>query len=632
MNTRTTLVLVIAALIVGGVVLLDHYKGTSTEQAQQISKRVVDIKSTDVTKLELVHTNQTFVLEKTGDRWDLKQPLAVRADASTVNSILDELEFAQRDRTLSEQDLKGVNLADFGLAQPRLRVTLTAKKTPVTLLVGNETPTKDALYVQVEGSKQVSITGKSLFERLNIGLDSLRSRVAVEFTPSAATRLEIRSVDRSIELAKGAATTNAPPRWAIVRPLAARADQQKVNELLTALNDLRIQDFVSEDPKDLHIYQLEDPQREVTVWSGDTAKTLMVGRAPTNDASKVYAKLKTADSIFTISGDMAKKLAVQVNDVRDPHLLTFNEADVYSIELMRGADRISLTRTNETWNLTAPASIAADDSAVRQLLTHLEALSATQFVADVATDLDKYGLATPFVTVTLQGDSTNVLAQLLVGGIDDSRMLRYAKRTDEPFIYGVESNALDWLPPTALGLRTHRLAEIQPDQIRKLTLQKGATETILERDPQNHWKLVQPSQGAIDNDGLKQVLDAFCELRALEFVREGRDNLAEFELNTPDVTITAQAGDKTCTVALGKSPDATRRYALWSEPPLVFTVEAAAANTLSKDVVGAPPASTSTNAAPPAATSAVTNAASSLEVLTPPPPTNATPASVPATN
>jgi Domain of unknown function (DUF4340) len=597
MNTRTTLVLVIVALIIGGVVVLDHYKGTSHEEAVEKGKRIVDFKSTDVTKLELAFTNQTFVLEKTGDRWNLFHPLAVRADASTVNSILDELEFAERDRTLSEEELSGVNLADFGLAQPRVRVTLTAKKQPVTLRVGKETPTKDALYVQVEGSKRVSVTRKSLFDRLNVGLDNLRSRVAVEFTPSAATRLEIRSVDRSIELAKSAATTNAPPRWAIVRPLAARADQQKVSELLTALNDLRIQDFVSEDPKVVHTYQLEDPEREVTVWSGDTAKTLMIGRELTNDTSKVYAKLKTADSIFTVSTDAAKKFALQINDLRDPHVLTFNDADVRGIELTRGADKISLSRTDETWNLTAPVAIAAEDSAVRQLLTNLAMFSATQFVADVATDLDKYGLATPAVTVTLQGESTNVLAQLLIGGLDDSNTLRYAKRTDEPFIYGVESNVLEWLPASALALRTHRLAEIQPDQIKKLTIQKGPVETVLERDAENKWKLVLPPQGVIDNDGLKQVLDAFCELRALEFIREGHDNLAEYELNTPAVTINVQAGDKTYTLALGKAPDAARRYALWSEPPLICSIGVASANTLSKDIVSAPPA---TNA-PPAA-------------------------------
>src|ERR1041384_7288990 len=123
MNTRKTLLLVTVAMIVGGLVVLDHYKGTSTEQAREKGKRIVDFESSDVTKLELAHTNQTFVLEKSGDRGELKKPLAVRTDASTVNSMLDELEFADRDRTLSEQDLKGVNLADFGLVTPRLRVT-----------------------------------------------------------------------------------------------------------------------------------------------------------------------------------------------------------------------------------------------------------------------------------------------------------------------------------------------------------------------------------------------------------------------------------------------------------------------------------------------------------------------------
>ena len=80
-------------------------------------------------------------------------------------------------------------------------------------------------------------------------------------------------------------------------------------------------------------------------------------------------------------------------------------------------------------------------------------------------------------------------------------------------------------------------------------------------------------------------------------MREGRDNLAEYELNTPGVVVTAVAGDKTCSLSLGKAPDASRRYALWSEPALVLFIDSATANTLSKDVVSTP---SPTNAAPAA--------------------------------
>ena len=606
-------------VIVGLIVVWDHYKGTSTEEAAEKGKHILSFKSDDVTRLELAHTNQTIVLERSGDKWDIKQPLSVRADGGAVNSILSDLEFAERDRTLSEKELKDVNLADFGLDHPRISVTLQRKKGPMTLLVGRETPTKDAVYVQLQGQKQIDITPKSLLDRLNTSLDNLRSHVAVEFTPSAATRLELKSV----ELAKTAAKTNPESfrGWAIIRPLAARADQGRVSELLTDLSDLRIQDFVSEDPKDVHTYQLEDPEREVTAWTGDAGKTLLIGHALTNDPTKVYAKLKSADSIFTVSTEQAKKFAIQINDLRDPHVLAFSQPDVFGIDLLQGTNKVSIERGDKGWKVAGPTPWPAEESIVEQTLKGLSDLTVKRFAADVAIDLDKFGLTTPMAAVTLRGEGTNAIAQLLIGGLDDSHTLRYVKRADEPFIYGVESNALEWLPANGLAVRARRLAEIQPEQIKKLTIQTGSSRTILERDAQNKWRLVEPAQGVLDNDSLQRLVETVAQLRAEKFLREGRDNLAEYGLDTPEFTLAAQTGDKTYTLALGKPLDGGLQYALWSDPPLVFAVATAELGPITKQIVTTTPAS---------AASTPTNTLLAAEVATPSvaavSPTNAVPA------
>ncbi len=608
MKPRTTWILLSLVVFVGALVILDHYRGTSTEEAQEKSKHILDIQSGDVTRLELIRTNQTIVLEKTGDTWNILKPLSVRADDSAVNSVLSALEFAERNRTLSGRELAGMNPADFGLDPPQVEVTLQTKKGAVTLLVGGESATRDALYVQIQGRKEVDVTPKDLLQRLNTGLDSLRSHVAMDITPSAATRLELKSVERVIELAKSAGATNAEPRWAIVRPFTARADQRKVSDLLTELGALRVQDFVSDDPKDTHTYQLDEPEREITLWTGDAGKTLLIGHALTNDAAKVYAKLKGTDSIFTVAADAAKGFAAQVNDLRDPQVLAFDPTDVFGIDILQGTNNISLTRDNKGWNVALAAPVPADAQRVEQLLTRLGTVVAKRFAADVALDLDKYGLASPVATVTLRGQGTNLMAQLLIGGLDETGGVRYVKRADEPLIYGVESNIVEWLPANALALRGHRLAEIAPDQIRKLTIQNGPTRAVLERDAKDKWRLVEPAQGAIDNDGLQMLVDAFAQVRAEQFIREGRESLAEYGLDAPEFSITAQTGDKTYTLAVGKSVVQGLNFALWGEPPLVFTISTPMLAPLRKQIVVL---------APVAETSVLTNATPSPGILAP---------------
>jgi hypothetical protein len=602
-------------LVIGGLVALDYYWGTSTRDRAAKSKRILDFQSKDITGLQIDLTNQVYTLERSGDQWQIKQPLDVRASYSTVSSILDELEFAERNRVITGKELTGLVPKDFGLQNPRIRLTLQDKKRSIILLIGNETPTRDAIYVQLQGKKDVLVAPKSIYERVDRTLDDLRDRTVIDFQAASATRIEIKSIDRVIELSKSAITTNAEPRWALTRPLVARADQRKVSELLADLSGLRVTDFVSESPRDIPMYLLDEPEREVTVWTGESGKTLQIGRTSTNDPSKVYAKLKSADSIYTLPTATVQKFAIQANDLRDAQVLAFSESDVHGIEVLHGTDKISLVHTDAAWRIATPVAATADDTAVQQLLRHLGGLNARQFVADVATDLDKYGLAAPMATVSLLGDGTNLLAQLLVGALDPSNTTRFVKRVDEPFVYGVETNIDTWLPANWLSLRARALADLNPDQITKLTIEKKSGKVTLQRDADKKWKLLEPVQGVIDSDALQRLLDEFAALPAEEFVRGGRDNLAEFGLDQPEATLTATAGDKTYTLLLGKSQDAERQYAFWSDPPLVFTIWTSRANTLVRDVItqpNPPPVSSATNAPLPTAAPSVSQAITSM--------------------
>ncbi len=631
MKSRTTLILVLVALLIGGLVVLDYYKGTPTEDARAKQKALLDFDYTDITRVELVRSNQTIVLEKSGDNWEIKQPLAVRADFGAVRSILDELQFAQRERTLTEKDLTGAKLAEFGLQSPRLRVSISGKKGSVRLLIGNDTPAKSALYAQVQGQGEVLVTRLAVAERLDRSLTDLRDRAVMDISPVAASRLEIKSTDRILELVKSSPTTNVEPRWAITRPLAVRADQARVSELLSNLNNLRVADFISEDPKDVHTYQLDEPVREVTVWTDqpDSSKTLLIGKPLSTDAAKVYAKRKGADSIFTVAADAVQKLALTVNDMRDHQILAFSDANVNSIELLRGADKVLVSRDSSgapVWKLTAAdltQPVNAEDSLVRQLLTQLASLTATQFTADVATDLDKFGLAAPTLTVTLLGNATNVLSQLLIGSLDESNTVRYVKRGDDPFVFGVEPGAVNRLPAGFLTLRTRRIVEFPPDAVTSLTIQRAGTQTaadqptdtVLARASDSTWDVIVPSKGTLDADALQGLLYSFCQLHAREFLPEGGDNPGAYGLEKPVLTITAFVGDKPYTLAVGAARDSQQTYALWSAPPLLMTLATTDVNTLLQDPVvrPAPPS-------PAAATNAVPSASAptGVEVVTPP--------------
>lgn len=592
MKSRTTWILLALALIVGGLVYWDHQKGVTTEDAAKKSKRLLDLKSDDVTKLELVRSNETVVAEKANDRWQLKQPLAYRASGSTVSSILSDLETAETERVLSEKDLQGVNLAQFGLDQPRIRVKLATRKGTVGLVLGRETPTKEAVYVQVEGRKLVAIVRKGIADKLATPLGELRDHDVLDTVAGTVTRLEIKSADRLLELVKSATVSNAEARWAIIKPQPLRADQRKVGDLVSDLTGVRVADFISDDAKDVHTYRLDEPVREVTGYVGDKSKTLQFGPSPTNDATKVYARLKGTDTIFTVSADTAKKFVVQPNDLRDARVLDFVEADVKEIEVQSGAGKLQLVRgSNDTWNVTSPVAIAADETKVRDTLTKLQELAAVQFVADVATDPAKYGLAAPAVTVTLRRTSTNVVAQLLVGSADASNAVRHVQRAGEPFVYGVATNISEWLPADMLAVRTKLVAELKTNEVTKITVEKAGKQTVVARDKDAKWTMVEPKEGVLDTDALNQLLESLTQVRAEEF--------ATAKVDKPIVKLTLDVAGKTYVLRVGGDATAGNKYVAWGEPPVVFTMPAYGLTAWQRDLVTPPLAKTNL---PPAVT------------------------------
>ena len=565
MNSRKTLFLVVLAVIVGGLVVWDHFKGTTTTDREVQGKHILNIDTKQVSHFELARSNQTIVLERTGDNWDIKQPIAVRADFSAVSSTLADLEFAERSRTLTEKELQGVSLTGFGLASPRASIKLQTKSGPVILLIGNETPTKNALYVQVAGQREVCVAPVSLYDRATQSLDTLRSRTAIEFTPASVTRMEIKTADRVIELKK------LDAHWTIVRPLIARADHDKISELLSGLSGLQVQDFISEDPKDLHSFHLDEPEHEVTIFTGEAGKTLLLGSAPTNDAGKVYAKLKSADSIFTIAGEPAKKFAVQINDLRDTRVLAFEPANVKSITIVRGADKLALQRDMQGWKLTAPVSAAAEEAAVSRLLDDLAGIRAKRFVADVTTEPQRYGLATPAAMVTLTGAGTNVL---LVGSMDDSNTMCFVKCAGEEFIYGVETNLLEQLPANYGTLRSRSVFNFQAEKITKLV-----TDNVTVARETGKWRLVSPTTGTLDTNAVQTVVEAFAKLKAESFGRPKAEPDAEL-----GYIIRATVGDITHWLAVASDGQIAA-----SSAELTFQLPASVVATLTNSVLAAKP-------------------------------------------
>ena len=101
MKPKTTLILLTVAAIMFAFIWFKERQLPSTEDRSSRAKRVFDVKSDDLTKLQIQLNTSNYVgrivVEKEKDKWLLREPLAYRASSSEISSICSELEFLDTD-------------------------------------------------------------------------------------------------------------------------------------------------------------------------------------------------------------------------------------------------------------------------------------------------------------------------------------------------------------------------------------------------------------------------------------------------------------------------------------------------------------------------------------------------------
>ena len=204
--------------------------------------------------------------------------------------------------------------------------------------------------------------------------------------------------------------------------------------------------------------------------------------------------------------------------VMQPELTSLKHDDIKKITIVRaGKETITLEKSGHDWRLTEPLQIAADDFLVDSILGLATASSFVQIKA-TGKELEKFGLATPNVTVSLNdteivfGDTEPISGRryVLVGSIvhliPDSHYFRL-----NGDLYSFVARTL--LPP-ASRIRAIRLA--------------GQT---INRLPDGGWQLV-PEQQNISQDAIVAFVDEWRKAQAIRVSRyDNRKTTAAVEID-----------------------------------------------------------------------------------------------------
>jgi hypothetical protein len=352
----------------------------------------------------------------------------------------------------------------------------------------------------------------------------------------AVTGITLTYPDRAIELRK---TDQA---WRLTRPVEAPADDVMVKSLLGTVADAQVQRALEQPPADLKPFGLDVPSVTVqlTRADGTAVPAIAVGKN-TPIGGRSYVKRGDDPKVYLTTTSLQYSLNKQPKDLRDKTLLAFEDDQVQRVEIApAGAPPVVLVRKDKDAWTVEPGGHAADGTEVRSYLSSLRATRAVDFPDDAGATPEKYGLATPRLTVAVHtgtgGDETT--RRLLLGAEADSGGQKqvYAKVDGRNTVYALGDWTLRSLAKTAGQFRDKTVLGFDPSRVGRVevTRREGPGATLVRTD--GDWRLEGADQPP-KTDTVNRFLDDLRDLRGSDIAAEPAGDVARFGLQSPDLRL-----------------------------------------------------------------------------------------------
>lgn len=550
-NSSTYFYLAVALGLFCYLMFIDK-KIPGTKEREEAETQLFQLNPDDVTGLEITNVHGFFFFQKINNHWEIKKPVNTPADGATVDSVINQIAFAQPRRIIQvdgSSDKDTANLKEWGLIPPAERVVIHTQNKKDELLVGRKMAINDNVYARASGRKNepVRIIPNSVKDILQKDLSDFRSRSVFDFDLDKATRIATRIAGTSTTPDQQCEVDLKDGKWALQLPLVARASDADVQSLLNKILAERAIDFVTDDASNLSPYGLTSPAATLSVTlKTDEPMVLEIGGPVPAKPDQVYAQRLKSNSVFTLTKSSVDDLLKAVPNVRDRHVLPFDPNKAIGLTYSFEAKKGQMRADHALWSTVGDAEGSADVGKVTDILAKLSQLETTPVLKDSATDLKPFGLDKPQGKITIQSPEfkPGPTLSLLIGKAENK--LLYVRNSAEPFIYTVPDTAFDFLPANNLALRDARAINLKRPQVKSMTITAGSEPPVtLTRSPGGTWSAANVKDRMVDSTKADTQASLFCQLQAKTWLGPV---LPAYGLAKPVLTITIQTDQPASTV------------------------------------------------------------------------------------
>ena len=430
---RSFLGLLVILIALGGYLYFVESKREPGEGEKR--EKVFSVASDAIEELTVkAESGEQTSLKKSGADWQIVQPAALQPDSAEVSGIASNLSTLEVQRVIDE---KPADLAEYGLATPRVEIGFKAKGQDHKLLIGRKTPTGTDLYAKVGDQPRVFLISSYLDSSFNKKTFDLRDKTVLKLDREAIGTLSVIMPAKSLRFSKSSG------EWRITEPVNARADFTSVDGLVSRLNTLQMKSIAADQPGSLAEFGLDKPAATIQLGSGSSQATLLVGKAAADNT--IYVKDQSRPAVMTIDANLMDELKKEAGEFRQKDLFDARAFNATRIEVVRNGQTMAFEKTKsknkegqeeEKWRQVAPAAQDADQTKVENLLSAATQTRATSF-ADAAA---KTGLESPTFRIAIKSGEPQKEETVTFAKSGDKA---FASRAGDPGAAVIDASSID---------------------------------------------------------------------------------------------------------------------------------------------------------------------------------------------
>lgn len=267
----------------------------------------------------------------------------------------------------------------------------------------------------------------------------------------------------------------------------------------------------------------------------------------------------------------------------------------------------SLKKTGGTWRLVTPIDAVADQNEATNTASNLATADVQRVVDEQPKDLAPFGLATPRVTITFRVAGEKTPRTLLLGDKNPAGSDLYAKLPEAPRVFLVSGYLEGTFDKGVFGFRDKRVLTFDREKVDRLEVAAGTASTTVARQADT-WSVVAPVSARADFGVIEAVLSRLSngQMKAITWDPDapaaaarpaaprgpaagpaaaapaGKPSLKEWGLDPAAHRLTLSGGGTTAELLIGKPTPEGDVYAKDASRPLVFTIEKALADDLTR--------------------------------------------------